>query len=125
MNIEQARRLEAWTWAAESLGIEATPERLAGMAELTDCVPVENLRDAIKAAIRVNPSSFLPSVQSVIASSRRISSDRREIAEAASREYDRALLRAEINADPASAKAVMELRALVDSLAQSKRMGRG
>lgn len=75
---EYALRTTAWTWASETLGIESSPDRLDGLIELTSGVRAENLKRALEAAMKSNPSTFLPSVQSVIAAGSRIAAEDRE-----------------------------------------------
>lgn len=66
---EQAHRLSAWTWAAETLGVEVTRERLANLVEVTEDVSLENLKLALEAVIKTEPKGFLPSPGAVISAS--------------------------------------------------------
>jgi hypothetical protein len=74
---EQALRLTAWNWAAETLGVEATTERLAGLVEVTARVSTENLRPALEVVIQTEPRGFLPSPGAVIAAANRIADRKR------------------------------------------------
>ena len=63
---EQAERVAAWTWAAETLGVEMTEQRVAGLVEVTSSVRVENLKRAIERAMQTESGGFLPAPGKVI-----------------------------------------------------------
>lgn len=69
---EAKRRLAAWSWAATTMGVEASPERLRGLVEVTKSVRVESLKPALEAVIKAEPSGFLPSPGAVIEASKRL-----------------------------------------------------
>ncbi len=76
-DFEEAKRLTAWTWAAETLGVEASAERLAGLVEVTHRIRVENLRPALEVVIQTEPRGFLPSPGAVISAANRIADRKR------------------------------------------------
>jgi hypothetical protein len=66
---EQAHRIAAWTWAAETLGVEVSRERFANLADVTSEVSLENLKLALEVVIKTEPRGFLPSPGAVISAS--------------------------------------------------------
>ena len=74
---ERARRLTAWTWAAQTLGVTATADRLEGLVDVTAGVAANNLRPALEAVIKTEVRGFLPSPGAVIAASNRIADRKR------------------------------------------------
>lgn len=69
---EQAQRISAWTWAAQTLGVNVTQERIAGLVGVTRRVRLDNLRPALERVIQSEPQGFLPSPGAVIAAANRI-----------------------------------------------------
>ncbi len=76
MNQTEMRiRLTAWTWAATTLGVEASPDRLRGLVETTRKIPAEHLKAALEEAINAETSSYrdLPTPAAVLQAAREIS----------------------------------------------------
>lgn len=69
---ELQARLTAWAWAAQTLGVEASVDRIRGLVEVTSKVRIENLKPALEAVIKSEPEGFLPSPGAVIAAANRI-----------------------------------------------------
>lgn len=73
---DQAQRVTAWTWAARTMGVECDEHRIAGLVEVTNVVPVDDLKSAISIVMRTEPNGFLPSPGAVIAAYRSASEQR-------------------------------------------------
>lgn len=73
---ELAERATAWTWAARTMGVEMDPVRIAGLVEVTNVVPLNDLKPAISAVMRIEPNGFLPSPGAVVAAYKAISEQR-------------------------------------------------
>lgn len=72
MNLEELKiRTTAWTWAAMTLGVEASPERIRGLVEVTKGVALNRLKPALEAVIKTEPAGFLPSPGAVIEAAKR------------------------------------------------------
>lgn len=67
---ELQQRLVAWTWAAQTLGVEISITRLRGLVEVTGSVRIASLKPALEACIKSEPNGFLPSPGAVIAMAR-------------------------------------------------------
>ena len=116
-DLEAAQRLTAWTWAAETLGIEASQERLAGLVEVTRGVGLENLRPALESVIQTEPRGFLPSPGAVIAAANRIAGIRRDKSMAELQASRREHARLAAVASPANPEQVQEIRERIAFLA--------
>lgn len=68
---EQAKRIAAWGWAAVTLGVETSPDRIMGLVEVTESVPLARLKPALEAVIKSEPAGFLPSPGAVIEAAKR------------------------------------------------------
>lgn len=69
---EKAARIAAWGWAASILGVEAGPDRILGLVEVTSGVKLDRLKPALEAVIKTEPQGFLPSPGAVIAAATRL-----------------------------------------------------
>lgn len=68
---EMQARIIAWTWAATTLGVEVSPDRIKGLVEVTKGVPLDRLKPALEAVIKTEPAGFLPSPGAVIEAAKR------------------------------------------------------
>jgi hypothetical protein len=121
-DLETAQRLTAWTWAAETLGIEASQERLAGLVQVTRGVSHENLKSALEVVIQTEPRGFLPAPGAVIAAANRIAGIRRDKAMAELQASRREHARIAAVVAPASPEQVQEIRDRIALLAGSSSM---
>lgn len=69
---ERAQRIAAWGWAAALLGVEAGPDRILGLVEVTSRVRLDRLKPALEAVIKSEPAGYLPSPGAVIAAANRL-----------------------------------------------------
>lgn len=69
---ERAARIAAWAWAASLLGVEAGPDRIMGLVEVTSSVPLPRLKPALERVIKSEPQGFMPSPGAVIAAASRL-----------------------------------------------------
>lgn len=69
---ERGKRIAAWGWAAVTLGVEAGADRLRGLVEVTESVPIGRLKQALEAVIKTEPAGFLPSPGAVIEAAKRL-----------------------------------------------------
>ena len=117
---ELATRLAAWTWAAETLGQPAPPERIKGLVEVTMLVRADKLKEALQMALESDVTGFLPSPGAVIVQAKKIS--QREYTERNQKmiagRMDQAKL--EANASPASSDHIQALRDKIKGLAKSR-----
>lgn len=68
---EMQARIIAWTWAATTLGVEVSPDRIKGLVEVTKDVKLDRLKPALEAVIKTEPAGFLPSPGAVIEAAKR------------------------------------------------------
>lgn len=115
---ERAQRITAWTWAAETLGIEITPERLRGLVDVTRSVRLPDLQPAIREAMATEERGFMPAPGLVIKIAKRLAAKRHDELAAARRARDRDTALLEANASPISREDVEALRQKISKLAQ-------
>lgn len=65
-------RMTAWAWAATTLGVEVSPDRIKGLVEVTRSVPVSRIKTALERVIETEPQGFMPSPGAVIAAARQL-----------------------------------------------------
>lgn len=122
---ERAQRIAAWTWAAETLGVEVTSQRLQGLVSATAKIRLETFRLAIEAAIESETSGFLPAPGVVHEHAKRIGAKRQEALQAARRRRDRETALLEASASPASPEQIQAIRDRIAGLAgQARTSGR-
>lgn len=68
--IELKKRIVAWTWAATTLGVDTSKDRIKGLVEVTSSVHVDRLKPALELVIKSEPQGFLPSPGAVISAAK-------------------------------------------------------
>lgn len=114
---EFAQRIAAWAWAAETLGIEVTRERLRGLVDVTRSVLLPDLQPSIADAIATEERGFMPAPGLVMRIAKKRAAQRHDALQAARRERDRSRALLEADASPASAERINEIRERIAALA--------
>ena len=120
---ERAQRIAAWIWAAETLGVELTPERADGLVDVTARVRLDTLKPALQSCQQTETSGFLPAPGVVIAAANRISGQIRE--RLLTEHYERLRERERLAAKsiPRDPEAMKEIRDRIEFLARGKQAG--
>lgn len=114
---EFAKRIAAWAWAAETLGIETTRERLRGLVDVTRSVLLADLQPAIRDAMAAEERGFLPAPGLVIQMAKKRAAQRYDALQAARRDRDRDAVMIAARASPTSPEQLAEIRKRIAELA--------
>jgi len=119
---EELVRAAAWTWCAEVLGQPLKPNRLKALVEITDDVPAEHLKGAIRDALNESEAGFLPSPGLVKKHAKRLASVAYEQRKRLERDNARRLALAE-GKPGATPEQIEEIREWIAGLSRQARMG--
>ena len=115
-------RSAAWTWCSEVLGQPLRPNRLKALVEITDDVPAEYLKGAIRDALNESEAGFLPSPGLVKKHAKRLSAVAYDKRKRIERDNARRLALAD-GAPRATPEQIEEIRQKIASLSRQARTG--